>query len=171
MPLNGKNKFFAAIAMLAIAFGCGESKQETSEQEKQRADSLLKARQRTKADSLKATNPLLIVPPDSSYTGTYIDRYPNGIVKFRGFFRQGKRHGQWMSFYPTGEAWSEMHYDKGLRHGPNITYFANGAKRYEGIYRLDQRDSTWTYFDSTGKAVKKVTFDRDVIVAQEEVGG
>lgn len=107
---------------------------------------------------MKKLNPLLILPPDSSYSGEYIDKYANGIVKFRGNFRFGERHGQWFSFYPDGKLWSEMHYDKGLRHGPNLTYYENGNIRYSGYYKMDQADSVWTYCDSTGKKVEVLTY-------------
>ncbi len=157
--------FIAAVAALFAACNPDpEKKQELSTVDKFRLDSISRAAQKLKTDSLKKTNPLLIVPPDSMYTGSYIDKYPNGITKFTGFFRFGKRHGQWMSFYDNGFAWSEMHYDKGLRHGPNITYFENGKMRYSGFYKNDLRDSVWIYYDSTGKTVEKVMFRKDKLV-------
>jgi hypothetical protein len=140
-----------------------------TEAEKRSADSVSKVQQRAKADSLKRADPLLIVPPDSTYTGSYIDKYPNGIVKFNGFFRLGKRHGQWMSFYPNGLMWSEMHYDKGLRHGPNSTYFENGKKRYDGQYKNDMQDSVWIYYDSTGKVAERVLFKNNRMVRRLDV--
>jgi antitoxin component YwqK of YwqJK toxin-antitoxin module len=157
---------YSIIPVLLIFFmACtSETKKEISEEEKTKQDSISKVEQGLKADSLKKTNPLLIVPPDSIYTGTYVDKYPNGITKFTGFFRFGKRHGQWMSFYPTGLAWSEMHYDKGLRHGPNMAYYEDGKKRYTGFYKNDFKDSTWTYYDSLGKAVQKFEFKKDQIL-------
>lgn len=138
----------------------GEEK-ELSPEEKRLKDSLSKIEQKLRADSIKKTNPLLIVPPDSAYTGDYIDKYPNGIVKFRGNFRFGERHGQWMSFYPNGLAWSEMHYDKGLRHGPNLAYYTDGKLRYSGFYKNDYKDSVWCYYDSLGVMVEKVLFKDD----------
>ena len=86
------------------------------------------------------------------------------ITKFKGNFRFGKRHGQWMSFYPTGLAWSEMHYDKGLREGPNLTYFETGKVRYAGYYRKDVRDSIWLYYDTLGNVAEKVLFKNDRII-------
>lgn len=135
-----------------------------SASEKAAADSISKLQQKAKVDSMKNKNPLLIMPPDSTYTGEYTDKYPNGIIKFKGFFRFGKRHGQWMSFYPSGLMWSELHYDKGVRHGPNMTYFITGTKRYTGFYKNDKQDSTWCYYDSTGKLAEKVVFRDDRIV-------
>ena len=104
------------------------------------------------------------MPPDSTYTGDYTDRYPNGLVKFKGFYRFGERHGMWLSFYPTGIAWSEMHYDKGLRHGPNIAYYENGEIRYSGFYKNDEKDSVWSYYDTIGKIAEKVLFKDDKMV-------
>jgi antitoxin component YwqK of YwqJK toxin-antitoxin module len=147
-----------------MAFSCSPGQKQLSEQEKQALDSISRAEQSRRADSMKKRNPLLIIPPDSTYTGSYVDRYPNGIVKFRGYFRFGQRHGQWMSFYPNGLMWSEMYYDKGLREGPNVTYFESGKKRYEGFYKNDLRDSIWVYYDSTGTAAKRVLFKNDKVV-------
>lgn len=132
-------------------------------------DSLSKLLQRARADSMKRLNPLLILPPDSEYSGQYIDRYKNGIVKFRGTFRFGERHGQWLSFYPNGLLWSEMHYDNGLRHGPNNTFYENGKPRYSGFYKNDRVDSVWTYYDSTGKVQNILTYRNNVLVDKKEL--
>jgi hypothetical protein len=163
MPLKEKNKFTvlapALLLLLLVACNNGGTGHDTGEVN----DSISKANQRRAADSLKKTNPLLIVPPDSTYTGDYIDKYPSGIVKFRGQFRFGQRHGQWMSFYPNGEAWSELHYDKGLRNGPNITYYPGGQIRYSGYYKNDMQDSLCIYYDSLGKPAEKIIYKKDRI--------
>lgn len=135
-----------------------EEEKELTQDEKMALDSISRAGQKNKADSLKKKNPLLILPPDSMYSGDYTDKYPSGITKFKGFFRFGQRHGQWMSFYPTGLVWSEMHYDKGLRHGPNMAYYMDGKPRYTGFYKNDMQDSTWCYYDSLGTLLRKVQF-------------
>lgn len=129
-------------------------------------DSLSKVEQKKRVDSLKKKNPLLIMPPDSNYTGDYVDKYPSGITKFKGFFRFGQRHGQWMSFYPNGLLWSELHFDKGLRHGPNTAFYLNNKMRYAGFYKNDMQDSVWTYYDSLGKIIKKIVFSNDKMVKE-----
>lgn len=159
-------RFIALLIPALFLVSCGNEPKELSEAEKEKRDSISKAQQRLHADSLKKRNPLLIVPPDSVYTGDYTDKYPSGITKFKGFFRFGQRHGQWLSFYPNGELWSEMHYDKGLRQGPNFVYFENKKMRYAGFYKNDKQDSTWVYYDTTGKAIKKVIFKEDKVVKE-----
>lgn len=157
--------FFVSVFLLA----CSHQGNQLSEADQQALDSLSKLDQKRKGDSMKNKNPLLILPPDSAYTGSYVDKYSTGITKFVGFYRQGKRHGQWMSFFPTGIAWSEMHYDKGLRQGPNMVYYETGKLRYSGFYKNDRQDSVWTYYDSLGKANKKVIFKADRIIKEFDI--
>ena len=159
--------FILSSLILFVFFSCNnnsENEKPKSEIDKHLTDSVSKQQQKIVADSLKKKNPLLILPPDSNYTGEYVDKYVNGIVKFKGNFRFGKRHGQWMSFYPTGLAWSEMHYDKGLREGPNLTYFENGKLRYTGYYKNDTRDSVWLYYDTLGNVAQRILFKKDKMV-------
>jgi hypothetical protein len=160
-------KVLLILSLVLILFSCNnttETKTLENGDQVRIADSISKQQQKIVADSLKKKNPLLILPPDSNYTGEYLDKYDNGIIKFKGNYRFGKRHGQWMSFYPSGLAWSEMHYDKGSRQGPNITYFENGKLRYSGYYKNDGRDSVWLYYDTLGKIAEKVVFKNDKIV-------
>ncbi len=156
--------FYLLPCLVLLLSACNMSEKELSPEEKQQRDSLSRIAQKHKVDSLKQLNPLLIMPPDSIYTGDYVDKYPNGIIKFKGYYRLGQQHGQWLSFYPNGIAWSEMHFDKGLRHGMNVTYYESGKTRYEGFYKNDQRDSIWNYYDSTGHMAQRVVFKNDRIL-------
>lgn len=158
-------KIVLIFLSLLIVVSCNnKTEAEDPEINKRVTDSVSKVQQKKVVDSLKAKNPLLIMPPDSNYTGEYVDKYNTGITKFKGTYRFGKKHGQWISFYPTGIAWSELHFDKGLRHGPNLTYFENGKLRYTGMYKNDMRDSVWLYYDSTGIVLEKVLFKNDKVV-------
>lgn len=157
---------FGIAGLLITSCGTDENK-EVSLEERAIIDSLSKVSQRRKSDSLKKLNPLLIMPPDSTFTGDYIDKYPNGIIKYTGFFRFGQRHGQWVSFYNNGIPWSEQSYDKGKRQGANVVYFENSKVRYKGYFKNDKRDSVWMFYDSTGKLLRTMMFrdDKEVPVA------
>ena len=167
MQLNAKGNllnWLCALFLLSFISCTQEGNTELSESDQLKEDSLSKVRQRAAADSMKKKNPLLIIPPDSDYTGEYTDKYAGGIVKFKGYFRFGQRHGTWMSFYPNGLKWSEMHYEKGMRHGPNQAFYMNGKIRYEGTYKNDFQDSVWTYYDSTGTVVEKILYRNDRVI-------
>lgn len=159
-------KFYYPLSLLAFFLISSCQQAEPKKESAVLNDSLSKQRQLAYTDSLKKTNPLLILPPDSLYTGDYIDRYPSGIIKFKGQFRFGERHGHWLSFLPNGDLWSEMQYDKGLREGPNKVMRQNGALLYTGFYKNDKQDSTWSYFDESGKLAKKVEYKNDRMVRE-----
>jgi hypothetical protein len=129
-----------------------------------------------KQDSLQATNKVdtgavqkefnkyLIEPPDTNYTGDYLAKWENGNVKFKGVFRFGKRHGQWIAFYANGIMWSECFYDKGLRRGANNVYFESGKPRYKGWFKNDLRDSVWVFYDEHGIEARRVFFKDNEMV-------
>jgi len=166
LPVSNLCRTFMVIVGLVLVSCKNDEAKVLTAEEQLVADSVSRSAQRAKSDSLKKANPLLIMPPDSNYTGDYTDKYESGVVKFKGFFRFGERHGQWMSFYPSGILWSELHYDKGMRHGLNNTYFESGVKRYEGFYKNDLQDSVWTYYDTTGVIAQKVLYKNDRIIKQ-----
>jgi hypothetical protein len=155
-------KFILILLGTALLNACGDKPDPAKEaNEKIRNDSVIVAEKiRQKAEE-KKKNPFLIEPPDTAYTGDYLDKYDNGNVKFQGFFRFGKRHGQWMAFYGNGILWSECFYDKGLRSGANNVYFENGKPHYKGWFKNDLRDSVWTFYNEEGKEVQKVKFKND----------
>lgn len=130
----------------------------TAELDKLKQDSLQKVEDLKKS----AYSKYLIAPPDSDYTGDYIDKYPSGVIKFTGFFRFGERHGQWLAFYENGLKWSECFYDKGKKHGATMVYHPNGKLFYSGWYKNDLKDSLWFYYDTIGKEVDKRAFRNDI---------
>lgn len=109
----------------------------------------------------KQKNAYLIEAPNPDYSGDYLDKYENGNVKFKGFFRFGKRHGQWLAFYANGLMWSECFYDQGLKHGATNVFYENGKARYKGWFKKDLRDSLWVFYDEFGTEVKRATFKND----------
>ena len=145
---------FASLSILF--FNCKDNGAADAEKVKQ--DSLKNAA--TQANS--AYSQYLITPPDSDYTGDYIDKYPNGIIKFSGFFRFGKRHGQWMAFYENGLKWSECFYDKGKKHGSTMVYHENGKLYYSGWYKNDLKDSLWLFYDTLGKEIDRRAYRNDL---------
>lgn len=82
---KSKNVWIVVLSVLVFTACSTGEKKELTEQEKKEASALKKQRQRAYSDSMKQSNPMLIMPPDSEYTGDYIDKYPSGIIKFKGF--------------------------------------------------------------------------------------
>ncbi|MDI9341286.1 MAG: hypothetical protein QM534_12025 [Sediminibacterium sp.] len=159
-----------AITLLTalIMMGCVKTEEE-KKAEQHRQDSI---KLKVIHDSLveaKKKNPLIIIDPDSTYSGDFLERYDNGIVKYRGYYRFGKRHGQWVSFYPNGLQWSEMFYDKGQMSGSNTTFYTNGKIRYKGFYKNNLKDSLWEFYDTTGVLIQTSKFKNDMEISSTVV--
>ena len=99
-----------------------------------------------------------ISPPDIDYTGDYVDKYPNGVIRFSGFFRFGKRHGQWLAFYDNGIKWSECFYDNDKKNGQSTVYYPNGNIQYTGWFKQDLQDSLWFFYDINNIEIDKRAF-------------
>jgi len=100
-----------------------------------------------------------LAPPDTDYTGELFQKYESGVVKTKGFFRFGKRHGQWFYFYPNGFIWSEALYDNGKMNGHSKVYHENGRVYYEGDYKHDISVGVWHYYDTAGTLAIERTYD------------
>lgn len=156
-----KNNLVPVFIFICLSIFFSNCKNDgAAEAEKMKQDSLQKAA--LKSSTNGEFNKYLITPPDSDYTGDYIDKYPNGVIKFTGFFRFGQRHGQWMAFYENGLKWSECFYDKGKKHGSSMVYHENGKLYYSGWFKNDLRDSLWFYYDTLGKEVDRRAYRNDL---------
>jgi antitoxin component YwqK of YwqJK toxin-antitoxin module len=150
-----KLKHIICFSIILVVAACNTG----ADKEAAHLQDSIKAAQRI--DSItaeKKKNAYLIEAPDTNYTGDYLDKYDNGNTKFKGFFRFGKRHGQWVAFYANGLLWSECFYNRGLRHGANNVYYENGKPRYKGWYKDDIRDSLWVFYDPFGVEQKRTMF-------------
>ncbi len=148
------------IAFMCVGFFLSNCKNNQSEEaESVKKDSEAKA---TTITSESEYSKYITTPPNPDYTGDYIDKYPNGVIKFTGFFRFGKRHGQWMAFYESGIKWSECFYDQGKRHGSSQVFYPNGKLQYSGWFKNDKRDSIWYFYDDKGAEIDRRAFKDDV---------
>lgn len=149
-----------SLTVSLVLMSCAQTAEQQA-LEKHKTDSIQLKHTKDSLVEAKKKNPLIIIDPDSTYTGDFLDRYDNGIVKYRGYYRFGKRHGQWISFYPNGLQWSEMFYDKGVMSGSNTTYYANGKIRYKGFYKNNLKDSVWEFYDTSGVIIQVSKFKND----------
>ena len=92
--------------------------------------------------------------------GDYIVQYPNGIIKMRGYYRNGKRNGQWTSFFQNGNVQSEGFFKDGLRDGSAKVYYENGKIYYEGYYKEGREVGKWVFYDTSGVKVNEKDYSK-----------
>lgn len=142
------NRIVFILTISLALFSCGNNKEDSGENAKK--DSLHSGQQ--------AVQPAQ--PPPPMQNGLYEEKHKNGRIYMRGYYKEGKREGQWVSFYDNGLMWSEAFYENGKRNGKSVSYYENGNVRYAGLYKNDQQSGVWKFFDETGKLVNEFDFDK-----------
>ncbi len=88
-------------------------------------------------------------------------RYPNGIIKAKGYCSGGKKTGEWQAFYEDGLLWSDEHFTEGYPDGPVTVYYDSfGKKRYEGQYRMGKPVGIWKYMKQDGTLIRTANYDK-----------
>ena len=85
-----------------------------------------------------------------------IQYHPEGVKSMEGPLKDGKRHGEWKSWYENGSLWSIGHFSYGLRHGKGIVYHPNGQKFIEGNYINGERAGKWIFWDENGRSITEI---------------
>lgn len=65
--------------------------------------------------------------------------------------QNGQWNGEGIGYYPDGKMKRKFNYVEGKKQGMNYEYLPNGVIEAEGSYKDDLEDGKWTYRDSTGK--------------------
>ena len=91
--------------------------------------------------------------------GNFESKYPSGVVKMKGFYINGRREGEWVSFFENGKKQSEGFFKSGLRDGKALVYFENGQVYYEGYYKDGKEVGKWVFFDMEGKKINEKDYD------------
>jgi antitoxin component YwqK of YwqJK toxin-antitoxin module len=109
------------------------------------------------------TSQIHVTPPPRDTTiknGQLLLRYPNGIIKEKSYYMDGRRHGECQSFYPDGKLWSDDYFTDGLTNGLSTVFYENGQKRYEGNFVNGKPAGTWNFWDEKGKLIRTITYGK-----------
>ncbi|MFI5149887.1 MAG: toxin-antitoxin system YwqK family antitoxin [Bacteroidia bacterium] len=97
---------------------------------------------------------------DSIADGDYVVRYPNGIIRMKGLYKNGKREGEWVAFFENGKVQSEGYFTNGKRDHHAIVYSENGKKMYEGDYKEGVQVGKWNYYKEDGSLKDVVDYGK-----------
>jgi len=86
------------------------------------------------------------------------DFHENGSKRMEGNFVDGKRDGEWMSWYANGVVWSKGYFKDGLRTGKSWAYYPSGNLYLKGSYKKGKKIGEWLVFDEEGIVIGKENF-------------
>ena len=138
-------KIYSVSILIFLIISCGDQSEKSNTTD---LKNVTDSQDSTLPSSKAYKDPNL--PPTADYSGDHIVKFETGITNIRGFFRFGKKHGKWASFYPSGQLQSETEFDNGIRKGKSVVWYENGKVMYEGEYKKDNRFGVWKTYDSSG---------------------
>ena len=78
--------------------------------------------------------------------GQWLKMWNNGVVKYKGFFKNDKPTGVFNYYYPSGKLKSVMTFSEDGSKAHNIAYHENGKKMAEGNFVNQKKMGVWKYF-------------------------
>ncbi len=78
--------------------------------------------------------------------GEWVKMWSNGIVKYKGVFKDDKPIGTFKYYYPSGKLKSVMSFTEEGVKAHNISYHENGKKMAEGDFINQKKTGSWKYF-------------------------
>jgi len=89
----------------------------------------------------------------------HIEYHPNRSVYIEGGYKNGKREGEWNSWYENGNLWSIGTFKSGVQVGKTMTYYENGNLRYTGNYDSNEkRIGAWKFYDEDGNLLDTIEY-------------
>lgn len=98
-------------------------------------------------------------PDPNAKEGLNLIKYKDGVIKAKGYYKNGYRDGEWQSFYESGKLWSDEYFTNGLADGKISVYYESGQMMYQGQNKAGKPNGTWTYWNEKGQVVRKANYD------------
>ena len=95
--------------------------------------------------------------------------HSNGKLANKIQFKNGKRNGVDIWYYPTGKKFKVTNYKDGVRHGNEIEYDESGRKTYEEPYRNGKSHGVKKYYDEKGRIRTKQKYEDGKEVPLERI--
>src|SRR6056297_497364 len=89
-------------------------------------------------------------------TGHWEVTYPDGTLRYKARFVEGKPEGMMKRYAPDGRLVAQLNFREGGDRCYAHLYRENGNLAAEGVYDRQEKDSVWTYYASGSKTKRLV---------------
>jgi len=96
-------------------------------------------------------------------TGQWQFYYPNGEIKSRGLFVNGKKNGEWRYYYDSGLPEQVEHYSNGQMNGEYITYHQSGKPNITGNFADGKVEGEVSWRNMFGITTKTLVYKNDTL--------
>ena len=95
--------------------------------------------------------------------GNYFHWNPNGNMRIKGNYKNGKKEGLWMEYFITGQqVYQIINYKNGLKHGEFKEHLKDGKLIIWGNYNNHNKEGKWEYYFENGQLDMVGSFKNDI---------
>jgi len=84
--------------------------------------------------------------PNGLKQGYWEARYPNGSLRYKGIFKDGKPTGIFTRYFDNGEVFAIMQFIVDQQTTPTKIFYRNGKLAAEGNFVGEKKDGLWKYY-------------------------
>jgi len=141
-----RNSVFIAIFIL---IGCSQKERITTSEKAISTDPLL-----------RSVNGILY-RSDHLFTGTVYDFYEGtqDTAEILGFLN-GKENGEWRKFYPDGSVKEKREFKNGKKIGKYVAYWENGNKKLDYVFENDEYNGTCREWNRQGILIQEMNYKK-----------
>jgi len=105
---------------------------------------------------MKAQTDYNITDSSGLKQGDWVKFWDNGVVRYKGRFKDDKPVGEFKYYYPSGKLKTVLIYQKDSLKAHSISYYESGNKLAEGDFKDQQKEGEWIYYHDDGTSVSLV---------------
>ncbi|MFD2562556.1 hypothetical protein [Aquimarina rubra] len=94
--------------------------------------------------------------------GLWLEWYPNGVLRYRAYWKNSLGNGRWEYFYPNGQLRSESFYIDDITQGIFKTYYENGQLKYDATYINGKKDGVEFTYDPKGILLSRKRYENGI---------
>ncbi len=83
--------------------------------------------------------------------GEYLSYFENGLLKEKGYYKNGLKHGNWSAYNEQGQATSSAHFNLGKKDGEWLIWDNEGNLRYKIAYENGVAVGNWVMYKQDGQ--------------------
>ncbi len=101
--------------------------------------------------------------------GLWIEKYPNGIVRYEIYFKDNHPAGVFRKYYPNGNLKVKMYFDSKGKRASAIFYDKEGHKVAMGYFNNRKKDSLWQYYANDTMVIAEESYKNGVKNGAERI--
>lgn len=99
--------------------------------------------------------------------GLWLEWYPDGILRYKAYWKNSLGHGRWEYFHPNGQLRSESFYIEDIAQGIYRSYFENGQLQTDAAYLNGNKNGEEFIYDAVGKLSKRNFYENGQLVIDQ----